>query len=184
TLTVLRYILPPPAFADLVHGSPWATRVHADVSVLTAVFVDPHATAGVAASTPVVQSPVSLMAAMHDAHVAFDGLCAMHGAVKMSTLGHEYTAVGGLDGSSDHLERLMRLAAGMVAALVEQQHAQIQAGVAPLEVQIGLHTGIDHMILLSPPPPCPPSPPLPSPSPLVPPLLNTHLPFAAFERTS
>ncbi|GFR46638.1 hypothetical protein Agub_g8249 [Astrephomene gubernaculifera] len=39
TLSLLRHLLPPPAFTDLVtHGSPWAARAHANVSVISAVI--------------------------------------------------------------------------------------------------------------------------------------------------
>lgn len=175
TLSVLRHLLPPPALADLSRGSqPWAARAHAEVSVLSAVLIDPHGLAtslakahlqaaaggggGAGGGSSAVTggagphghrrnlsggavgeqgglAPAALVGAMHEAVAAFDGLCDMHGVIKIGTTGDEFVCAGGLDaaadgglasgasggggggGGGDHLQRLLRVAAGMVTAV-------------------------------------------------------------------
>ncbi|KXZ54135.1 hypothetical protein GPECTOR_5g235 [Gonium pectorale] len=158
TLAVLRHLLPAPAFADLTHGTPWAARTHTDVSVLSAVLLDPHAAAiamtGTSSSATVTAgqaavgagdgagcAPAPLVAALHELFAAFDGLCDMHGVTKIGMLGCEYVAAAGLsEGAPEPLERLMRVATGMVAAAKSLQQQAAHAGLPSLEVQIGLHT--------------------------------------------
>jgi len=137
SVALLEQILPAPIINRLNAGAKCIADDHPETSIL---FSDIVGFTVLASSLTTMQ----VVLLLNNMFTAFDDMVDVHGVYKVETIGDAYMAASGHDGSSDHCERLFRMACSMIQCMERFQYDSKEVQVMKskhLEIRVGLHTG-------------------------------------------
>jgi len=109
-MVLLQKMLPDHIIDRLQNGEAMQLDYFPSVTILFSDVVNYTVISSTAPSEKVISM-------INDMFTAFDYLCDKHGVYKVETIGDSYMVVGGMDGSSDHAERVLRFGIDMLAAI-------------------------------------------------------------------